>query len=89
MNVNQSIRSMVRKSHNGYETTISMHYVGNYEYRWELIRYPLDISCLDEPTEIVIIFHQHGRRDPDYWPRALAQVSDYLRRHPEDGFAAS
>lgn len=80
MTLHDKIRSLRRESRNGYETTFSMHYLTTTHYRWELIRYPLDVRNT-EPTETLLTFE--GRFD---WNDAINAAAEYLRDHPEDGF---
>lgn len=80
MTLHDKIRSLRRESRNGYETTFSMHYLTTTHYRWELIRYPLDVWNT-EPTETLLTFE--GRFD---WNDAINAAAEYLRDHPGDGF---
>ena len=80
MTMREKIRKLNRESRNGYETTFSVHYLSRTNYRWELIRYPLDVNS-NEPTETVLIFE--GRFN---WDDAINAAAQYLKDHPDDGF---
>lgn len=84
MTIDNAFRALARPSRNGYETTISM--VGWINYNWALIRYPEDPHN-KEPTTQPVVFKAIGKRDKLYWSRALAQVTEYLENHPDDGFS--
>lgn len=81
MTMREQIRKLNRESRNGYETTFSMHYVSRTKYQWELIRYPVDVKRLDEPTETVLVFEGRFK-----WEDAIEAAKKYLADHPEDGF---
>lgn len=82
MTLHDKIRALRRESRNGYETTFSMHYITTTHYRWELIRYPLDVhSDTIPPTETLLVFE--GRFS---WDGAIAAAEEYLTAHPDDGF---
>jgi len=85
MNINKEFKALERSSRNGYETTVSMM-GGSNGYHWSLIRYPVDIRNT-EPTTEPVTFRSLHKRDETYWPRALADVAEYLAAHPDDGFA--
>ena len=80
MTMHEKIRNLNRESRNGYETTFSLHYLTRTHYRWELIRYPLDVNN-DEPTETILTFE--GRFS---WDEAIEAAAQYLKDHPDDGF---
>lgn len=80
MTLHDKIRKLRRTSKNGFETTFSMHCITSRYYRWELIRYPLDVKDRT-PTETLIVFE--GRFN---WDDAINKTVEYLNTHPDDGF---
>ena len=80
MTRHDKIRSLNRPSRNGFETTFSMHCLTSAHYRWELIRYPLDVKDRT-PTETLLVFE--GRFN---WDDAIEAAEKYLNEHPDDGF---
>lgn len=82
MKINHELSAMARNSRNGYETCFCYHQDSAASYHWELIRYPLDINRLDEPSEVIKEYH--GRFD---WQDAINHAKTYLADHPDDGFA--
>ena len=81
MSIREEIRPMNRASKNGYETTFALCYLTKTHYRWELIRYPLDVNLIDIPSETILTFE--GRFN---WMDAINATKKYLADHPEDGF---
>lgn len=75
------MRSLNREGKSGYEVAFMLRYLSTTYYRWELVRYPLDVHN-NEPTETILFLEGRFK-----WEDAIDAAEKYLKDHPDDGFS--